>query len=549
MPGLKRVEDRPTPPCIYNIRVYGAAITAAFAAVMIGYDSAFFGSTITIQSFKNDFGAATVSARSADLVSLYQAGAFFGSLAGYPAGVLLGRRWGLLLSAIIFTVGAAIMCAATPSIGLGPIYGGRVIAGFGIGAASNLTPLYISEIAPPAIRGQLVGMYEIGWQIGGLVGFFIPYGVTQNMASNHKQWLVPFAVQVIPGGLFAIGIPFFVRESPRWLISRSRRDEAIRNLIFLRKLDADAPYLVQEINDIDLQVENDRTAVGTGFWAPFRHVFTNWHLARRLLITTSLFMWQNGTGINAINYYAPTFFRSLGVGVNGGNTGLLTTGLFGVVKTVLALVWAFIVIDRYGRRPILLIGAAGCAVSMYIIAAYLSLTEVNTTGELTGGGIAAVFFFYLWTAFYAVSWNGTPWVVNAEVFPGCVRQVTQCLAATSNWLWNFAISRATPTMFAQMGKSGWGVYLFFAVMTTLSIPYVVFLLPETKNIPLEEMDRLWFDPHVWSANKRVMAQLQAERADRQNGAHEEMLFNHNKPAGQEEFVENSGKERSVEQIA
>jgi len=111
---------------------------------------------------------------------------------------------------------------------------------------------------------------------------------------------------------------------------------------------------------------------------------------------------------------------------------------------------------------------------------------------------------------YAVSWNGTPWVVCSEVFPGSVRTVTSMLAAASNWLWNFVISRATPTMFLNMG---YGVYLFFATMMVISIPYIVFFLPETKAIPLEEMDRL-FAPGMgsWNANKKVMAELQRERA-------------------------------------
>ncbi|GAA5915717.1 hypothetical protein JCM6882_004124 [Rhodosporidiobolus microsporus] len=540
--GLKRVEDRPTPSAVYNGRVYTAAIVAAFAAVMIGYDSAFFGSTITLQSFKDEFGAARISRSSADLVSLYQAGAFFGSLGGYPLGVLFGRRWGLLVAAVVFTIGAAVMCAASESVGLGPIYGGRVIAGFGIGAASNLTPLYISEISPPAIRGQLVGMYEIGWQIGGLVGFFLPYGVSENLASNKQQWLIPFAVQIIPGGLFAIGIPIFIRESPRWLISRSRRDEAIKNLTFLRKLDASDPYLIQEINDIDLQVENDRTAVGTGFWAPFRHLFSNWHLSRRLLITSTLFLWQNATGINAVNYYAPTIFNS--VGVTGGNTALLTTGLFGVVKTISSLIWAFLLVDVFGRRIILICGAVGCAISMFIVGGYIAgARPQDRVGDaLDSGGIAAVFFLYMWTTSYALTWNGTPWVVNSEVFPGSLRQVTQCFAATSNWLWNFAIARATPEMFRTMGAGGFGVYIFFASMTTMSIPYLVFLLPETKHIPLEEMDRLWQHRNVWKANTLVMAQLQSERADRQiNGKEEALTFAHNKPVGEEQFVESAGK--------
>ena len=106
---------------------------------------------------------------------MYQAGAFFGAMAGYPLGYFLGRRKGLFVSALIFVLGAGMMCGANGARGLGLIYGGRVLAGFGIGGASNLTPLYISEIAPPAIRGQLVGMYEIGWQVGGIVGYWINY--------------------------------------------------------------------------------------------------------------------------------------------------------------------------------------------------------------------------------------------------------------------------------------------------------------------------------------------------------------------------------------
>ncbi|GAA5988557.1 hypothetical protein JCM10908_003620 [Rhodotorula pacifica] len=520
-----RVEDRPTPKAVYNWRVYSCAIVAATAAIMIGYDSAFIGTSMALASFKKEFHLTTKTSKqfaaiSANIVSTYQGGCFFGSLLGYPLGQIFGRKIGLLVSSIVFLLGAGVMLAADGARGLGPIYGGRIVAGLGIGAASNLTPLYISEIAPPAIRGQLVGMYELGWQIGGLVGFWINYGVTQHIPSSRKQWLIPFAVQLIPGGLFALGIPFFVHESPRWLITRDRRAEALKNLCYIRNLPADDQYIISEMNEIDIQVEHDRTAVGAGFWAPFRQVCGKGFLFRRMLITTMLFMWQNGTGINAINYYSPTIFKS--IGVTGTSTSLLTTGVFGVIKTVLALVWCFFVIDRYGRRGILLVGAAGGAVSMFAIAAYNNIKDPahNPTTTLPPGGKAAMFFFYLWTAFYAVSWNGTPWVVNAESFPGAVRQVTQCLAATSNWLWNFVISRATPTMFLNMGHSGYGVYLFFGAMQVLSIPYICLLLPETRNIPLEEMDRLWAQKNKWNANKIVMAELTREHdLAAQNGQH------------------------------
>ncbi|KAM0754727.1 quinate permease [Meredithblackwellia eburnea MCA 4105] len=513
--GLKKVEDRPTPKEVYNARIYVMACVAATAAIMIGYDSAFIGTTIALSSFKKEFNLATKTATqfaniSANIVSTYQGGCFFGALLGYPTGQLLGRKMGLLLSALVFCLGSGIMLAADSARGLGPIYGGRILAGLGIGAASNLTPLYISEIAPPAIRGQLVGMYEIGWQIGGIVGFWINYGINLHIAPSHKQWIIPFAVQLVPGGLFAIGIPIFIRESPRWLITRGRREEAIANLSYMRKLDANHPYLIEEVNMIDIQIQHDITAVGNGFWAPFKQVFTQWRLAKRLLIVTSLFIFQNGTGINAINYYSPTIFKS--IGITGTSTSLFTTGIFGVIKTVGALIWAFLIIDRFGRRGVLLVGSIGGAVGMAAIGAYIKIEQPakHPSATLPPSGAAALFFFYLWTIFYAVSWNGTPWVVCSETFPGAVRTVTQMCAAASNWLWNFVISRATPTMFLKMQNGG--VYFFFMTMMVLSVPFIVFLLPETKNIPLEEMDRL-FAPGInrWNANKIVMAELQRER--------------------------------------
>jgi MFS family permease len=178
---LDKIEDRPTPQQVYNWRVYFSASIAAFAAVMIGYDSAFIGGTIALPSFREEFGLDKLAPKdvnflSANIVSTYQAGCFFGAILGYPLGQLWGRKRGLMIAGAVFILGAGMMLGATAERGLGLIYGGRVIAGFGIGAASNLTPIYIAELSPPAIRGRLVGLYELGWQVGGLVGFWINYG-------------------------------------------------------------------------------------------------------------------------------------------------------------------------------------------------------------------------------------------------------------------------------------------------------------------------------------------------------------------------------------
>lgn len=204
-------------------------------------------------------------------------------------------------------------------------------------------------------------------------------------------------------------------------------------------------------------------------------------------------------------------FRS--IGVQGTNTSFLTTGIFGVVKTALTLVWLLVLIDHMGRRNLLMIGAIGGSLCMWFIGAYIKISDPasnqnNTT--LSGGGIAAIFFFYLWTAFYTPSWNGTPWVINSEMFDQNTRSLGQANAAANNWLWNFIIARFTQQMFESWG---YGVYFFFASLMIISVVFVFFCIPETKALPLEAMDRLFKIKPTWKANKILMEELRAENQD------------------------------------
>ncbi|KFA48245.1 hypothetical protein S40293_07381 [Stachybotrys chartarum IBT 40293] len=502
-------EDRPTPKCVYNWRVYLCAATASFAACVIGYDSAFIGTTLALPSFMEEFrfaeyDPADLALLRQNIVSVYQAGAFFGSLAAYVTSYFLGRKKSLLLFTCVFMVGAGIMLAASGTVGVGPIVGGRVLAGFGVGGLSNMTPIYISELSPPAIRGRLVGLYELGWQIGGLVGFWINYGVNNTMEPSRSQWMVPFGVQLIPGGLLLMGALAFP-ESPRWLFLKGKREQAMKVLCWLRQLEPTDVYLVEEVGYIDEELERFRREVGAGFWKPFRSLKER-RIQWRFLLGALLFVFQNGSGINAINYYSPTVFRS--IGIRGTNTALLTTGIFGVVKTVLTFVWLLVLIDHLGRRLLLMIGAIGGSLCMWFIGAYIRIAN-NVDNEsqetsLDSGGIAAVFMFYLWTAFYTPSWNGTPWVLNSEMFDANTRSLGQANAAANNWLWNFIISRFTESMFNAWG---YGVYFFFASLMIGSFFFVFFCVPETKSIPLEAMDRLFEVKPVWRANKTVMDEL------------------------------------------
>ncbi|KAL2146458.1 hypothetical protein VTI28DRAFT_3927 [Corynascus sepedonium] len=503
-------EDRPTPKAVYNWRVYACAAVASFASCMIGYDSAFIGTTLALPSFTEEFDFASydpdaLALLQANIVSVYQAGAFFGSLFAYGTSHFLGRRKSLFVFAGIFLVGAGIMLAASAERGLGTILAGRVLAGIGVGGASNMVPIYISELAPPAVRGRLVGIYELGWQIGGLVGFWINYGVNMTLAPTRSQWLIPFAVQLIPGGLLFLGV-LWIKESPRWLFANGRRQEAMANLCWIRNLEPTDQYIIEEVQYIDQDLERFEREVGKGFWKPFlalRQRKVQW----RFFLGGMLFLFQNASGINSINYYSPTVFRS--IGITGTNTGFLTTGLFGVVKTVLTVIWLLWLVDRVGRRRMLFIGAAGGSLCMWFIGAYIKIADPSASQESGGGsmssaGIAAIFFFYMWTAFYTPSWNGTPWVINSEMFDQNTRSLGQASASANNWFWNFIISRFTPQMFLKME---YGVYFFFSSLMLLSIIFVFYLVPETKSIPLESMDRLFETKPVRKANKVLMEEL------------------------------------------
>lgn len=175
---LTLTEDRPTPKSVYNWRIYVLAIIASCGSNMIGYTSAFIGTTITLNSFEREFGfdrmtSDQVSTISENIVSFFIAGAFFAALGTYALGHFLGRKWSLVIASAVFTLGGGLQLGTKGSTSLGIMYAGRVLSGVGTGIASNIIPIYISELAPPAIRGRLVGLYELGWQVGGLVGFWI----------------------------------------------------------------------------------------------------------------------------------------------------------------------------------------------------------------------------------------------------------------------------------------------------------------------------------------------------------------------------------------
>lgn len=548
---LSVVEDRPTPPQVYNWRIYLLASIASCASCMIGYDSAFIGQTVELNSFRDEFhfdewSEAKQNLVKGNIVSLYQVGAFFGALFAYPIGFYCGRKWGLFITGILFALGSGIMLGANGSRGLGLMYGGRILAGIGVGAGSNLTPIYISELSPPAIRGRLVGIYDLGWQIGGVVGFWInvclpshlcikikltwvQFGVSETLRESHKQWIIPFAVQLVPSGLLLIGV-LWLLESPRWLFGCGRRKEAIKNLCWIRQLPETDIYIIEEILAIDQALEQQNSTIGIGFWKPFQAAATQPRVLWRLFLGFMLFFWQNCSGINAINYYSPTVFKSLGI---TGSLNQIMSGIFGIVKTIVTALWMLFLIDHIGRRKLLIAGAISGSICMWIIGAYTKIKdpEENPNTGLDSTGIMAIVFFYIYTATFSPTWNGTPWVLNSEMFDPNMRSLAQAVASSSNWLWNFLVSRFTPQMFTKMQ---YGVYFFFASLMLGSIVFVFFLIPETKGVPLELMDRLFEMKPIWHAHGRIIAQLREEEVELRREIQDSKSYD---DKAQEEFAE------------
>lgn len=359
----------------------------------------------------------------------------------------------------------------------------------------------------------------------------IQYGVSQTLPASHKQWLIPFAIQLIPSGFLLVGA-CLIRESPRWLFGRGRRQEAIKNLCYVRQLSETDVYIIEEIAAIDQALEEQKHDIGTGFWKPFQAAATNSRVMWRLFLGFMLFFWQNGSGINAINYYSPKIFSSIGV---TGSTNQLLSGIFGVVKTVVTVIWLLFLIDHIGRRQLLIYGALSGSVCLWIIGAYIKIKdpEHNPQSHIDGAGIMAIVFFYIWTVCYTPSWNGVPWIINSEMFDPNMRSLAQAVASASNWLWNFLISRFTPQMLAKME---YGTYFFFASLMICSVVFVFFLIPETKSVPLERMDRLFEIRPVWRAHSTVMAQLQEDEAEFRREIESSKLCEDNDKS-KDEFVE------------
>jgi sugar porter (SP) family MFS transporter len=455
---------------------------------MAGYDTGVMGSVLALSSFKQDFGLPTDTSGfansrnaqiSSNVVSLLTAGCFFGAIAAAFLNERFGRRFSLMGFAVIFLVGAAVQTGAQHD--LGAIYAGRVIAGLGIGGMSSITPVFVAENCPPAVRGRITGLFQEFLVVGVTLAYWLNYGVALHIPVSTKQWRIPVAIQLIPGGLLLIGL-FFLRESPRWLMKRGRYDEATACLAYMRREDPASEVIVREIAEIRASIEEELTATEGVTWKECLQPGNR----KRFINGFLIMFWQQFSGTNSIGYYAPQIFQT--VGISKTNASLFATGIYGVVKVVCTGFFLLFGIDKLGRRKSLLFGAAWMATMMFILGSVLAThppTDVNTVSPASLGMVVMI---YLYVSGYSASWGPIPWVYLSEIFPTRLRAYGVGMGAATQWLFNFCITEITPNAVSNIG---WRTFIMFGVFCCAMGVWVFFFVKETKGRSLEEMDILF----------------------------------------------------------
>ncbi|CAN6618817.1 hexose transporter Hxt15p [Trichomonascus vanleenenianus] len=479
------------------------AMFASLGGMVYGYNQGMFGQVLSMQSFSERIGEDQISnpVTRGLLTSILELGAWVGVLgAGYFSDKL-GRKGVLQLACVIFMIGIIVQATVH---GGNPdyIYAGRFIAGMGVGIISQSNPLYNAEISPPEIRGSLVSFYQFSIAFGIFISYWITYGTNfiggEGANQSDAAWLIPITIQIAPALILLIGINW-IPSSPRWLMHVGREEECLQTISKLRRLPADNHLVRMEFLEIkvqhlfaqrvsardypDLQDGSFKSNFKLGI-AQYKSFLTNKGYFKRVSVGCLIMVFQQWSGINFILYYAPFIFESLHLG--GKSTSLLSGGVVGIVQ-VCTTVLAVLFMDQFGRKNSLITGAIGMGVCMFIVAGIIAQFE---NGWTPASGWTAAFFIWFYNFFFSYSWGPGAWTVVAEIFPLSLRSKGMSIAASSNWLNNFAVALSTPDFVA---RASYGAYIFLGIMSILGGAYVYFFVPETKGRTLEEIDELFGD--------------------------------------------------------
>jgi sugar porter (SP) family MFS transporter len=433
--------------------VVSVTVVAALGGLLFGFDTAIIAGAVRF--LKDQFSLGAFGEGLA--VSIVLVGCMFGAAVAGAVSDRIGRRRFLLISAVLFFV-SGLGCAIPQNLVQFLVF--RFVGGLAIGSASIVSPLYISEISPARMRGALVSVNQLAIVTGILLAYFINWAL---VGAGPHNWRWMFATGALPAVVF-FGLVLRVPESPRWLVKQGREDEA-RTVLVKVGGEAAAEAEIQAIREaLALEKGTLRELFKPGF-------------RTALVIGVFLAVFQQITGINAVIYYAPRFFESAGL---ARSSAILQSALIGLVNVAFTLV-AIALVDRLGRKPLLLAGSAGMGVSFILLGAAFKF-------QLFGGGLVLLFTL-LYIAFFAMTLGPIVWVVIAEIFPTRVRGRGMAIATASLWVADFAVSLTFPVIADRLHESF--AFWLYAAMCAVNFVFIAAFLPETKGKSLEEIERRW----------------------------------------------------------
>ena len=434
--------------------IYFLAVIAAIAGLLFGYDEGIIAVARPLLEVDMPLSPAVAGFMTAAV----PLGALAGAIVAGRLTERFGRRLVLMMAAALFAIGAA----AAASIGhVMELVAARLVLGFAIGIAAVVAPLYIAEAAPLRIRGALVSTYQLAITFGIVASYLMGLALT-----GPGMWRDMFALGGVPGVVFLIGL-FFLPESPRWLMRRGREAEARASLVRLRGDGADVDAELAEI--AAAARTSDRPPAFAALFAP--------EVKPALIVGMGLFFLQQLSGINAVIYYAPEIFAHAGFG--SAQTQVLATIGIGIVNFLVTIL-ALGLIDRWGRRKLLVFGFVGTAVTLLVSALAVKLPDLVPSWVV-------ILALALYIASFAISLGPLPHVMMSEVFPLRVRGPGMSMASVSNWGFNFVVVFAFPLLLNTIGLAA--TFSLFGVICLGGVIFTMRQVPETNGLSLEAIER------------------------------------------------------------
>ncbi|KAI7543764.1 general substrate transporter [Hortaea werneckii] len=444
--------------------------------LLFGYDQGVMSGIISATDFNNYFPQTKGDATwQAFVTAIYEVGCLIGAIFQLNYGDRTGRRRAIMIGALVMIIGVVIQVTAFDgSHATAQFIIGRTVTGVGNGINTSTIPTYQAECSKSANRGLLICIEGGTIAIGTMIAYWIDYGASYGPPG--LTWRFPIAFQIVFGVFIIVGM-LFLPESPRWLLTKDRHEEATTVLAALRGLPREDEEIKTQSGII---VDSIRVAGAVGGNTPYRSLLEGGktqHFRRVLLGTSSQFFQQIG-GCNAVIYYFPLLFEN-SIGVSH-NLALLLGGVNMIIYSIFATTSWFLV-EKVGRRKLFLAGSIGQCCSMILVFACLI---PGGTGPAKGAAVG----FFTYIAFFGATWLPLPWLYPAEINPIKTRAKANAVSTCSNWLWNFTVVMFTPPF---TSASTFGCYLFFAIINALFIPTIYFFYPETAGRSLEEIDLIF----------------------------------------------------------